>query len=75
MHGYRRRDGLYDVEGRLRDVKTRDLPLKPPGVPVPANVTVPACRSVTGANLQRPARGHGTRSITLGDGSVNPSLR
>lgn len=31
MRGYLRRDGLYEVEGVLRDVKTRDLPLEPPG--------------------------------------------
>ncbi|MCS6767027.1 MAG: DUF2889 domain-containing protein [Candidatus Protistobacter heckmanni] len=27
IQGYRREDGLYDIEGRLTDVKTRDIPL------------------------------------------------
>ncbi len=40
MRGFRRRDGLWEVEGRLRDVKTRDLPLRPPGATVPAGDSV-----------------------------------
>ncbi len=35
MRGYRRADGLFEVEGVLRDVKTHALPLDPPGDPVP----------------------------------------
>lgn len=53
LRGYRRADGLFDIEGRVIDVKTQ--PMHPPGrdAPVPAGVPIHsmAVRLVVDENL------------------------
>ena len=39
MCGYKRTDGLFDIEGRITDIKTR--PMHPPGREVPSPAGVP----------------------------------